>query len=230
MLALALALLSGTAFAGDKDKDGVDNKTDACKDEPEDADGFEDEDGCPDPDNDADGFLDGSDKCPNEPEDKDGFEDDDGCPDPDNDGDGVNDADDECDGEIENDDVKDGCPEVTYGLMNEDGWSPALKSLNDGLANALDKGAESCPDAVSAAESWLKANDAAKLHKTFNDRLARAPEGFDGSIAIKVVEAQAAFWSSAKAAFDIYCKDDPKWPGFSTKLDGVYARAKNPEK
>jgi len=37
-------------------------------------DGFQDADGCPDPDNDADGILDKDDQCPNEPEDKDGFE------------------------------------------------------------------------------------------------------------------------------------------------------------
>ncbi len=63
-----------------------------CRNEPEDFDGFEDEDGCPDPDNDRDTILDASDKCPNDPEDFDGFEDEDGCPDVDNDGDGVLDA------------------------------------------------------------------------------------------------------------------------------------------
>ena len=31
-------------------------------------DGFQDEDGCADPDNDDDGILDAHDKCPNEPE------------------------------------------------------------------------------------------------------------------------------------------------------------------
>ena len=229
MLTLALALLSGTALAGDKDKDGVDNKTDACKLEPEDKDGFEDEDGCPDPDNDADGFLDGVDKCPNKPEDKDGFEDEDGCPAPDNDGDGVLDADDQCQGEMENDDTLDGCPAVTYDLMGEDGWAPAIKSLNDSLSAALDKGMESCPDAITAANMWTGKYDAAELHKQFNARLSRAPEGFDGSIIIDVVEAQGAFWGSAKAAFDIYCEGNTKWGAASSKLDSIYSRAKNPE-
>lgn len=63
---------------------------------PEDVDGFEDDDGCPDPDNDGDGILDVDDGAPFEPEDKDGFEDGDGIPDPDNDGDGVLDEDDKC--------------------------------------------------------------------------------------------------------------------------------------
>src|SRR4051812_49341368 len=47
----------------------------------EDKDGFEDEDGCPDPDNDKDHIPDALDKCPNDPETYNGFEDDDGCPD-----------------------------------------------------------------------------------------------------------------------------------------------------
>jgi hypothetical protein len=34
---------------------------------PEDFDGFEDENGCPDPDNDRDGILDVNDDCPLEP-------------------------------------------------------------------------------------------------------------------------------------------------------------------
>jgi hypothetical protein len=48
---------------------------------PEDKDGFQDEDGCPDPDNDNDGIPDAVDKCPNEPETVNGFQDGDGCPD-----------------------------------------------------------------------------------------------------------------------------------------------------
>ncbi|MDY0001566.1 MAG: OmpA family protein [Polyangia bacterium] len=73
----------------DSDGDGIPDVRDKCPNEAEDKDGFQDEDGCPDPDNDGDGILDDQDKCPNEAEDKDGFQDDDGCPDPDNDEDGV---------------------------------------------------------------------------------------------------------------------------------------------
>ena len=81
---------------GDTDGDGIPDSRDQCVLEPEDKDGYLDDDGCPDLDNDVDGIPDASDKCPNEPEDLDGFEDDDGCPDPDNDGDGVPDVDDYC--------------------------------------------------------------------------------------------------------------------------------------
>lgn len=48
----------------DTDRDGVRDKDDRCRDEPEDDDGFEDGDGCPDPDNDEDGVPDAQDECP----------------------------------------------------------------------------------------------------------------------------------------------------------------------
>ncbi len=84
------------AKPGDTDGDGIPDGVDQCMLEPEDKDGYLDEDGCPDVDNDADGIPDSKDQCPNEPEDYDGYKDDDGCPDPDNDGDGVADVDDYC--------------------------------------------------------------------------------------------------------------------------------------
>jgi OmpA-OmpF porin, OOP family len=59
----------------------VPDARDKCPNEPEDKDGFQDDDGCPDPDNDNDGVPDGRDKCPNEPETKNNYQDDDGCPD-----------------------------------------------------------------------------------------------------------------------------------------------------
>jgi OmpA-OmpF porin, OOP family len=95
----------------DSDGDGIPDSIDKCPKEPEDKDGFQDEDGCPDPDNDGDGILDKDDKCPNEPEDKDGFQDEDGCPDPDNDGDGIPDVKDKCPNE----------PETVNGYQDEDG-------------------------------------------------------------------------------------------------------------
>ncbi len=222
MLTLALVLLP-SAWAGDKDKDGVPNKTDECKKEPEDADGFEDEDGCPDPDNDGDALLDAEDECPDEKEDVDEFEDEDGCPDPDNDGDGVLDADDQCPDELENDDTKDGCPAVTIALLNEDGMSPAIKTLADGMSDALGQGADGCGAAVSTAESWMGEHDPDALMMVYEARLARAPEDVNVQPTKDLLKAQADFWVNAKAAFDIYCKDDPKWPGLSAKVDGVFS-------
>src|SRR5262249_43950564 len=61
-------------------------------DQAEDKDGFQDEDGCPDPDNDGDGVLDGKDKCPATQ----GPVENSGCPDSDGDGDGIVDRVDNC--------------------------------------------------------------------------------------------------------------------------------------
>ena len=67
--------------SGDRDGDGIPDNLDKCPNEPEDKDGFQDEDGCPDPDNDGDGIPDVRDKCPNEPETFNNYQDEDGCPD-----------------------------------------------------------------------------------------------------------------------------------------------------
>ncbi len=98
----------------DTDGDGFFDDEDACPEEPEDKDGYQDDDGCPEPDNDADGILDPVDKCPNDPEDADGFEDEDGCPELDNDADGLADKVDQCPNEAEDEDGfedDDGCPD-----------------------------------------------------------------------------------------------------------------------
>jgi len=67
--------------SGDADGDGIPDERDACPEDPEDPDGHEDGDGCPDPDNDGDGILDADDSCPNAPETVNDISDDDGCPD-----------------------------------------------------------------------------------------------------------------------------------------------------
>ena len=117
----------------DTDGDGIIDRLDACPTEPEDADGFQDEDGCPDPDNDADGIPDVNDKCPNEPEDIDGDRDEDGCPDKDNDrdGDGIVDRLDKCPDQAEDKD----------GFQDEDGC-PDPDNDNDGIPDVTDR----CPN------------------------------------------------------------------------------------
>jgi len=47
--------------------DGIADAADKCPMQPEDPDGFQDEDGCPDNDNDGDGVADVDDQCPNIP-------------------------------------------------------------------------------------------------------------------------------------------------------------------
>jgi hypothetical protein len=102
------------AFATDTDGDGVEDYRDACPRTAEDPDGFQDQDGCPDPDNDGDGIPDELDLDPLSPEDFDGFEDGDGAPDLDNDGDGIPDWQDMCPDAAEDFDGfedDDGCPD-----------------------------------------------------------------------------------------------------------------------
>jgi hypothetical protein len=62
----------------DLDGDGV--LEDRCPLQPEDLDGYEDEDGCPDPDDDGDRIVDEKDACPREAEDGRNPEPRDGCP------------------------------------------------------------------------------------------------------------------------------------------------------
>jgi outer membrane protein OmpA-like peptidoglycan-associated protein/outer membrane protein W len=115
----------------DTDGDAIPDRWDLCPDEPEDYDGFKDEDGCPDLDNDNDGIPDLEDDCPDIPEDKDGFEDEDGCPDPDNDKDGIPD----------NKDLSPNEAEDFDGFEDEDG-KPDLDNDQDGIPDDKDQ----CPN------------------------------------------------------------------------------------
>jgi outer membrane protein OmpA-like peptidoglycan-associated protein len=70
-----------TGWDIDHDGDGLTGREDRCPFDPEDFDGFEDDDGCPDLDDDGDGIPDDRDDCPFEPETRNGVDDEDGCPD-----------------------------------------------------------------------------------------------------------------------------------------------------
>ncbi len=147
----------------DGDRDGVGDDDDRCAATPEDADGFEDLDGCPEVDNDGDDVNDELDECPLAAEDPDGFEDADGCPETDDDGDGLDDKTDRCpdaaedmdgvqdddgcpEGDADDDgvgDELDGCPaaaEDKDGIEDDDGC-PETDADDDGLKDELDK----CP-------------------------------------------------------------------------------------
>ncbi|HEX2670628.1 MAG TPA: thrombospondin type 3 repeat-containing protein [Polyangiaceae bacterium] len=85
------------AHLPDEDGDGYADPFDKCPTKPENYNGYQDEDGCPDdPDTDRDGIADSVDQCELNPEDKDAYLDTDGCPEPDNDLDGLLDAADKC--------------------------------------------------------------------------------------------------------------------------------------
>lgn len=168
-------VVAGVSFAPfyntDPDKDGITGSSDLCPGEPEDYDGFEDDDGCPDIDNDNDGILDISDKCPNEAEDYDGFEDEDGCPDLDNDGDGILDVYDQCPDEPEDMDGnadEDGCPEIdnlseegNIILMCDDIFAPnsaMIKSEGQKYLDAVIVQLKNFPDTKWRIEGHMDSN------------------------------------------------------------------------
>ncbi|MDX2055417.1 MAG: OmpA family protein [Polyangiaceae bacterium] len=162
-----LRMILGFVFEpsiGDRDGDGYKDDQDACPDNPEDFDDFEDGDGCPDPDNDKDGIPDVDDRCPNVPEDKDGDEDDDGCPESklvgDRDGDGIADNIDRCPDQAEDRDGfedKDGCPDPDNdkdGILDVDDQCPDDPEDKDGFEDT-----DGCPDPDNDKDRILDAQD-----------------------------------------------------------------------
>jgi outer membrane protein OmpA-like peptidoglycan-associated protein len=137
---------------GDSDEDGILDEFDACPDEKEDFDGFEDEDGCPDYDNDFDGIPDIDDNCPLSAEDFDGFADSDGCADPDNDLDGILDINDECPDIAEDIDGyldQDGCPDPDNdgdGIPDNVDECPNKAETLNGFEDQ-----DGCPDQINIA-------------------------------------------------------------------------------
>lgn len=140
---------------GDMDNDGIPDSIDKCPAIPEDKDGFEDEDGCPDFDNDKDGLTDSVDQCPNAPEDFDGIEDNDGCPEVDNDYDGL------CDPWVTEKGLQklyenvctgiDKCPNVPEdidGFEDADGCPDQDNDL-DGIPDTIDK----CPNEAGPSDN-----------------------------------------------------------------------------
>jgi outer membrane protein OmpA-like peptidoglycan-associated protein len=155
----------------DPDNDQVIGDLDQCPLDPEDRDGFEDADGCPDPDNDEDTVLDVVDQCPLDPEDIDQYEDSDGCSDPDNDGDAILDGDDECPVEPEDFDGFedfDGCPDVDNdgdGILDVDDECALEPEDFDGWEDI-----DGCADPDNDYDGILDPDDACPLDpETLND-------------------------------------------------------------
>jgi outer membrane protein OmpA-like peptidoglycan-associated protein len=143
----------------DPDRDGIRGAADRCPMDPEDKDGFEDTDGCPDPDNDRDGIPDRRDRCPNDPETMNDYLDDDGCPDqvPDSDGDGLRDNEDKCPSDPEDRDDfedEDGCPDPDNDL---DGVLDVNDECPNEPGHADNKG---CPDRDRDGDGLVDREDA----------------------------------------------------------------------
>jgi OmpA-OmpF porin, OOP family len=135
---------------GDRDGDGIKDDLDKCPDAPEDFDGWQDEDGCPDLDNDRDDIPDELDKCPDIPEDRDGIQDEDGCPEGDvndRDGDRIPDDLDKCPDDPEDYDQfedDDGCPDPDNDadkILDVDDLCPNEPEDVDGFEDT-----DGCPD------------------------------------------------------------------------------------
>ncbi len=163
---------------GDRDGDGYPDSVDRCPEQPENFDGFQDEDGCPDlADTDGDGVPDASDSCVLEPEDKDNYLDDDGCPDPDNDSDTVLDASDRCPLEAEDPDGfddADGCPDPD----NDKDTVPDVKDqCPNEIGSATDEplGCPRKPALVVVTDCEVKITQ--QIHFEFNKDRIR-PESF----------------------------------------------------
>ncbi len=157
----------------DTDGDGIIDKVDGCPTEAEDPDGYQDEDGCPDPDNDADGILDVDDKCPNEPENINGYQDEDGCPekDGDRDGDGILDRMDKCPDQPEDKDGfedADGCPDPDNdkdGIPDKTDKCPLKPEDKDGYQDG-----DGCPDEDNDNDGIVDVKD----------KCPNEPEDYDG--------------------------------------------------
>jgi OmpA-OmpF porin, OOP family len=157
----ALVGFTYLAEGKDNDGDGVEGGTDQCPTEPEDRDGYEDGDGCPDNDNDLDNIADKADKCASAAEDMDTFEDQDGCPEADNDKDGALDTGDRCPNEAE----------TKNGYKDDDGCPDEADTDNDGVPDARDKcgtdaedtdgyeDTDGCPDPDNDNDGILDADD-----------------------------------------------------------------------
>jgi OOP family OmpA-OmpF porin len=148
---------------GDADRDGYKDDVDACPNDPEDFDDFQDKEGCPDPDNDQDGILDVDDECPLIPEDHDGDADADGCPEGqegDRDGDGLLDSVDQCPDDPEDFDGfedTDGCPEPDNdkdGILDKDDLCPNNPEDKDGFQDK-----DGCPEPDNDNDRILDRND-----------------------------------------------------------------------
>jgi OmpA-OmpF porin, OOP family len=160
---------------GDRDGDGILDPDDKCPDEPENYNGYQDNDGCPDdPDTDGDGIPDSRDQCILEPEDKDNYLDNDGCPDVDNDMDGIPDAKDKCPNEPEDPDGyqdEDGCPDPD----NDKDGIPDLKDQCPNEPGPPPLGCPLKPALVVVTNCEIKITQ--QIHFAFNKAIIR-PESY----------------------------------------------------
>jgi OOP family OmpA-OmpF porin len=146
-------------FERDRDGDGIPDPRDKCPDEAEDKDGFEDSDGCPDPDNDKDDVKDFEDACPNQPGKRTTDPKTNGCPVGDRDKDGIPDDEDKCPDE----------PEDKDGFWDEDGC-PDPDNDKDGIPDTVDK----CPNEPETLNGYADERGEEGYNQKLSEARARA--------------------------------------------------------
>jgi OmpA-OmpF porin, OOP family len=176
---------------GDADGDGIPDDIDQCPNDPEDFDGFEDEDGCPDPDNDGDGIPDELDACPNIP----GVPELDGCPEEtvgDRDGDGIPDDIDQCP-DVPGVPEHDGCPDPDRdgdGILDEDDMCPDEPGVPE-HAGCPDRGTVVIEDdELVILEKIFFKTDSAEIMSRSNPLLDAVAAALNGNPQITLMEVQ----------------------------------------
>jgi hypothetical protein len=186
----AIAQIGWSPRSHDEDQDGIPDDLDQCRQIPEDRDGFEDDDGCPEIDDDDDGIVDKEDACPRVAgvESKNPRRN--GCPVADRDKDEVPDDVDRCPdlrGERNADPAKNGCPVVDADgdgipddldrcpdqpedkdLFEDGDGCPDPDNDKDGIADTVD----ACPTEAGISKANPKRNGCPAVdvdHDTFDD-------------------------------------------------------------
>ena len=231
---------NGFIIARDSDNDMLQDKFDSCPDEAEDVDGYQDDDGCPDPDNDNDSIPDTKDNCADIPEDRDGFLDEDGCPELDNDEDFIADSIDSCPAEAEDRDGyqdDDGCPdpdndadgvpdsldkcmgtkEDSDGFEDDDGC-PDLDNDNDGVPDSSDN----CPESPGIFEDNGCPKSAEKAKEIGRGRIILPGVQFDGG--------SNEVNSDAAETLDRVYQSLVDWPDVKLEIQSHTDNSASPEK
>jgi outer membrane protein OmpA-like peptidoglycan-associated protein len=185
-LHVALGANRGQGAERDQDGDGIPDARDKCPLEPEDKDGFEDQDGCPDPDNDKDGVKDFEDACPNEAGKRTTDPKTNGCPVGDRDKDGIPDDVDKCPDE----------PEDKDGFEDQDGC-PDPDNDKDGIPDTVDK----CPNEPETVNGYADDDgcpDDTQVRVVGDQILLDDRIHFDTNRSVVLLDSQPLLWRVAQ--------------------------------